>query len=119
MTEVCSIMGVSSTTLKKKYKNVIDRAKASFRINIRQAQYEKAVKDKNSQMLIWLGKQYLGQSDKVENKHKLEKPQVISFSEEPIEPFEIEQIETFEIEEVETIEIDDEGLYYNIEASGA
>lgn len=36
------------------------------RISLRRAQWQKAVTEKSSVMLIWLGKQYLDQSDKNE-----------------------------------------------------
>lgn len=38
-------------------------------ISLRRAQWQAAVDDRNVTMLIWMGKQALGQKDKVENEH--------------------------------------------------
>jgi hypothetical protein len=84
--EVSSILQISKPTLYLKYGSDIEHAKNQFRANLRNAQFQKAVEEKNTQMLIWLGKQYLGQSDKVDTKHTLDSPQVVSYGE-SLEPF--------------------------------
>ncbi len=38
------------------------------KISLRRAQYQLAIQDKNPTMQVWLGKQYLGQKDKIEQK---------------------------------------------------
>ena len=42
--------------------------KAEGKTKLAQAQYDLAVEDKNPVMLVWLGKQYLDQTDKKESK---------------------------------------------------
>lgn len=73
--EISNFLGISTRTLQKDeeflriYKKGLDNGKMS----LRRWQYKKA-QDGNVSMLIWLGKQYLGQMDKVENKdtHEIE-----------------------------------------------
>ena len=45
------------------YKKGLDKG----RMSLRRKQFSKAVNEGNATMLIWLGKQHLGQTDKVEN----------------------------------------------------
>lgn len=73
--EISNFLGISTRTLQKDeeflriYKKGLDNGKMS----LRRWQYKKA-QDGNVSMLIWLGKQYLGQTDKFENKdtHEIE-----------------------------------------------
>jgi hypothetical protein len=66
--EIADFLDISVRTLQRDdefcriYKNGISKGKRS----LRRAQWEKAVDEKNATMQIWLGKQYLGQSDKQE-----------------------------------------------------
>lgn len=66
--EIASILGCSSSKLEKDeefmqvYKKALDEGKMS----LRRQQYQLAMKG-NCTMLIWLGRQYLGQTDKVES----------------------------------------------------
>ncbi|MER9652478.1 hypothetical protein NKJ26_03035 [Mesorhizobium sp. M0152] len=68
-------LGVSLTALnnfRKKWPEVdiaIDQGRSNIDIDIAVAQIDVAVKKRNPQMLIWLGKQRLGQTDKVETKN--------------------------------------------------
>lgn len=68
--EIASILEVSVDTLQRDegfcgvYKKAMDDAKAS----LRRLQFKKA-ESGNPTMLIWLGKQYLGQTDKQDIKH--------------------------------------------------
>lgn len=67
--EICSVFGVSTPTLLKfckreyngqTFKEVYPNLSAESRVNLRKAQFESAQRgDEN--MLIWLGKQWLGQ----------------------------------------------------------
>ena len=61
--EIAMVMDTSVDNLKKRYKDVIDKGRAEGKKGLRRAQYEKAVKDKDVRMLIFLGKNYLEQSD--------------------------------------------------------
>jgi|TARA_B100000424_G_scaffold240961_1_gene208770 DNA invertase Pin-like site-specific DNA recombinase len=61
--EIAMVMETSVDNLKKRYKEVIDKGRAEGKKGLRRAQYEKAVKDKDVRMLIFLGKNYLDQKD--------------------------------------------------------
>ena len=72
-TELCSILGMSDTTLNRRlqergYENFLDlykRHNDEGRMSLRRMQWQ-AAENGNSTMLVWLGKQYLGQKDKQE-----------------------------------------------------
>ena len=71
--DICAVMNVSDKTLnnilKKKYKmsfsDCFKKFSANGRISLRKKQFEVA-KAGNVTMLIWLGKQYLGQAERIE-----------------------------------------------------
>lgn len=67
--EIADFFGVSLSTIYKNYKDVLCRKSVEKRLKLRQAQLDVAL-DGNPTMLIWLGKQYLGQSEKVESKNE-------------------------------------------------
>ena len=46
--------------------------------SLRRAQWSKGVNEKNTAMLIWLGKQYLGQTDKVEKTDKTDYAELLN-----------------------------------------
>jgi hypothetical protein len=59
--EIADVLGCSQPTISKRFRMELARARASFRIGIRRAQYIRAVKDRSDTMLIHLGKVELGQ----------------------------------------------------------
>lgn len=61
--EMAAFFGCSEEVLKKRYAHIIRESRASRTMRIRQAQYITAVEEHNPTMLIWLGKQELGQFD--------------------------------------------------------
>lgn len=83
--DVCAIMGVNSDTLvrlindhlyeditghkrrgtagKVTFSDAFKKYSANGRVSLRRTQYRKAVEEGNVPMLIWLGKQHLGQLD--------------------------------------------------------
>lgn len=63
MQEIGSIVGCSVDTLEGRFSEVIKRAKDRGRASLRRHQWHLAEKG-NCTMLIWLGKQLLGQTDK-------------------------------------------------------
>jgi hypothetical protein len=65
--EIGVIMGVVSRTLRRRkdVRQAIENGHSKMRSSLRRWQYEKA-KDGNVAMLIWLGKQILGQRDKLD-----------------------------------------------------
>lgn len=68
--EISSILGISTRTLQRDkefcriYKSGMDNGKMS----LRRLQW-KGAEEGNNTMLVWLGKQYLGQTDKQEMAH--------------------------------------------------
>lgn len=66
----CSIQGLNSA-IERQFGMTLgqyaEEKRAGGKASIRRAQWHKAVIEKNPALLIWLGKQYLGQSDKVKN----------------------------------------------------
>lgn len=74
--EICQVIGISNDTLARRcksdknltYAEYSDQKGANGRTSLRRKQYEVAMSG-DRVMLIWLGKQWLGQSEKIENKH--------------------------------------------------
>lgn len=66
--EMASFLGISLRTFTRDEKcmELYEKGKLDGRITLRRAQFQKASSG-NTTMLIWLGKQYLNQKDKVEN----------------------------------------------------
>ena len=62
-TEMASFFDIPRTTLERNYEHYITKGRESGKIRLRQYQWA-AAKKGNVAMLIWLGKQILGQSDK-------------------------------------------------------
>ena len=71
--EIASVIGVDYDTLQgaikrehgMSFSDYFDLKRGSGKASLRRMQWE-AAKQGNPTMLVWLGKQYLGQSDKVE-----------------------------------------------------
>ena len=61
--EIAEVVGTSVSTLQKRYKHLIEKGQANGKKSLRRAQYEAAVEKKDVRMLIFLGKNYLGQQD--------------------------------------------------------
>jgi len=59
--EIAAIIGCRPRKLERRYGTVIRQARAAGAADLRKLQWEKA-KDGNVPMLIWLGRQMLGQS---------------------------------------------------------
>lgn len=88
--EIALLAGVSEGTLKRSFDPQLKKGRANLRETLRTAQVRKALgvlvekqtedgpvvyqTPPDNTMLIWLGKQYLGQADKVE--HKEDRPAV-------------------------------------------
>ena len=66
--EIADELDTCSDTLTRNYADVLKSARSAGRRSLRAMQYKKA-KEGNVTMQIFLGKQYLGQKDKVENEH--------------------------------------------------
>jgi len=67
MEEMAFVCGCSVDTLERRYADIIKKQRNTGKTSLRRWQWEAASKG-NTALLIWLGKQCLGQSDKVETK---------------------------------------------------
>lgn len=65
--EIATVVGCSRETINRRFKKPIAAGHDRLRMSLRRWQYEKA-KEGSVPMLIWLGKQYLGQTDRAETK---------------------------------------------------
>lgn len=65
MEEMASFFECSVDTLERNFADTIKKGKDKGRMSLRRLQFEKA-QSGNTTMLIWLGKQMLGQKDKIE-----------------------------------------------------
>lgn len=67
MQEISAVTKVSVDTLERRFMDLIKEARDEGRASLRRQQYDLAIKG-NVTMLLWLGKQLLGQAEKVEHK---------------------------------------------------
>lgn len=67
MGEMASIMSCSVDTLERRYAERIEKGRSNRKMRLRHKQTQVALEG-NVVMLIWLGKQELGQSEKIEQK---------------------------------------------------
>lgn len=63
--EIGRVTGISAATISRNFEGAYKKGVAEMKMSLRQKQYKLAMKG-NVTMLIWLGKQHLGQSDKRE-----------------------------------------------------
>lgn len=69
--EIALVMGVSEKTIQRRkaddagFLSAYEKGRSDGRVSLRKWQFE-AAKNRNTTMLIWLGKQYLGQTDKAD-----------------------------------------------------
>jgi hypothetical protein len=62
--EMAAFFGIPANTLSSNFGDIITKARASTKVSLRREQIKVALNG-NVTMLIWLGKQYLGQADKI------------------------------------------------------
>ena len=62
--EIADIYGCDEALLRKNYSEFLTKGRGELKKRLRQAQYEVAVDARNVTMLIWLGKQIIGQTEK-------------------------------------------------------
>ena len=67
-TEIAGVYGCSADLIDKSYSEFLTKGRANLKKRLRKAQLDAALSG-NSTMLIWLGKQMLGQVDKQEIEH--------------------------------------------------
>lgn len=63
--EMGAVLGCSSDTLQRRFAAAIEKGRESGKASLKRRQFKLAM-DGNATMLIWLGKQRLGQSDRHE-----------------------------------------------------
>lgn len=63
--DIADFVGISHDTLTRRFRAQLEAGRANGRIKLRNKQMEQALAG-NTTMLIWLGKQILGQTDKVQ-----------------------------------------------------
>lgn len=69
--EIALVLGVSEKTIQRRkaddaaFLSAYEKGRADGRVSLRKWQFE-AAKGRSNTMLIWLGKQYLGQTDKAD-----------------------------------------------------
>jgi hypothetical protein len=67
--EIAALVGCAESTLQTRARASLGRGRATMKLNLRAKQVALATGGKgNVTMLIWLGKQLLGQSDKVDHR---------------------------------------------------
>lgn len=61
--ELADFFGTSESQIRYYFTNYLQKARSSLKIKLRRAQLKVAIENENPTMLIWLGKNILGQSD--------------------------------------------------------
>lgn len=93
--EIGDIIGCSHDTIQRnqKAKEAIKRGIANAKQSIRKTQFDIATKLNSSIMAMWLGKVYLGQSDKVQNTDDNVPLPIYDIVEEPKEVIELKEVQ--------------------------
>lgn len=79
--DVAYVMGMKITDMGEKYQEIYQRGKAEARHRLRKKQWDLALDGKGDKtMLIWLGKQELGQTDRVVSETKTETTMVVKLT---------------------------------------
>lgn len=81
--EIAKLMGCSPDTIERNFAAFLTKGRENLKVSLRQWQLQ-AAKKGNVVMLIWLGKQYLEQSDKVVSMDSLPQSNSIKLSNESI-----------------------------------
>ena len=92
--EVANIIGCHRATLYKSKEalEAYDRGVNVAKLNIRKSQFTLATKLNSSLMNVWLGKVYLGQTDKIQNTDDNTPLPIYDIVEEPKEVIELKEI---------------------------
>ena len=64
--QIADFFGCDESLIRKSYSEYLAKGRAIGIKELRRVQYEAAINDRNITMLIWLGKQMLGQAEKAE-----------------------------------------------------
>jgi len=74
--EIAHVLGVSEAHVQRRAREALNKGRAQLRQSLRRKQIELAKKG-SVPMLIWLGKQYLGQRDRQDVSYSKEKLKVV------------------------------------------
>ncbi|NDD53269.1 hypothetical protein EBZ39_05245 [bacterium] len=77
--EIATLLDVSANTIERRFAPQLRKGRENLKMSLRRWQLE-AAKKGNVAMLIWLGKQYLSQTEKVEEKITQEVKQEIIYA---------------------------------------
>jgi DNA-binding XRE family transcriptional regulator len=93
--EVANIIGCSRQTLwrNKEASDSYDKGVNVAKLNIRKTQFDIATKLNSSIMAMWLGKVYLGQTDKIQNTDDNTPLPIYDIVEEPQEIIELKEVQ--------------------------
>ena len=64
--EIASVLNISARTLKRNYADIIEQYREKGKASLRKKMWDKAVKKDNTNMQIWLSKNYLGMKDRTQ-----------------------------------------------------
>lgn len=64
--EIADAVGVNHETVRRHFSDLIEKGRSVGKKSLRRAQWEKAMNG-DTRLLVWLGKQYLGQKDAPES----------------------------------------------------
>ncbi len=78
--DIAEFCGVDETLIRRRFAELLTKVRADRRTKLREWQWN-AAENGNTAMLIWLGKQHLGQTDKVEQNSN----QTIVIKEKPVD----------------------------------
>jgi hypothetical protein len=95
LSEIGDIIGCSHDTIQRNQeaKEAIKRGVANAKQSIRKTQFDIATKLNSSIMAVWLGKVYLGQTDKIQNTDDNIPLPIYDIVEEPKEVIEMKEVE--------------------------
>ena len=86
MYEIAGVLGISQRTLKRNFANFIEENKEKGKASLRKKMWDKAIKKDNTNMQIFLSKNVLGMSDKVQQTNVTEPlPLIIEADVEPVD----------------------------------
>ena len=67
--EIASVLNISAKTLKRNYADIIEQFKEKGKASLRKKMFDKAIKQNNTHMQIWLSKNYLGMKDRTQTEN--------------------------------------------------
>ncbi len=65
--EIANILGIGEASVHRHFRQELNEGRGNLRSSLRKAQVQAAIVERNPTMLIWLGKQYLGQREPKQN----------------------------------------------------